>query len=148
MAKLAVLISRPNSPTKQISSPAPPFPDSVPFPGDFAGASGPRQGRRLDCRIPRSRASCSRVRGRNEPVLTVIRMNSSEAHRSTHPLHRRRKPPRLSRMHTSPKSPAYLSESCLRPGSVEAAAGGPPREATEGTRRRLPWVNYTARRTS
>lgn len=57
MAKLAVLISSPKTGTTHCPSAL-----FVLFP-----AEGPTQGRRLVCKVPRSRANCSKVRGRNEP---------------------------------------------------------------------------------
>jgi hypothetical protein len=62
MAKLAVLISRPKTGTTHW-----PFSASlVLFP-----AEEPTQGRRLVCRVPRSRANCSKVSGRNDPGCTI-----------------------------------------------------------------------------
>lgn len=148
MAKLAVLISSPNSPTTHVSSAAPPLPDSFPFPADFAGTSGPTHGRWFDWRKPRSRASCSRVSGTKEPRATMLRINSPESQRPAHPPRRRQKPPRLFRRHTSPRAPAWLSRSCLRLGSAEIAVGGLPGETTREVRTRRSWANCVARKVS
>lgn len=63
MAKLAVLTSRPKTGTTH-----------GPFSALFVlfPADDPTQGRRLVCKVPRSRANCSKVRGRKEPGIVSI----------------------------------------------------------------------------
>lgn len=148
MAKLAVLICSPNNPTTHCSSSLPSRAntgDSVPLPGDCPGEPGPTQGRWLDCRAPRSRASCSKVRGRNEPVDTnKVRTRSPDRNGVTHPRHRRRKPRQRCRRHTSPRSRACLSAWCLRRDSAESAVAHPRREEMREKWRKRPSANRGA----
>jgi hypothetical protein len=74
MAKLAVLISSPMSPTTHWSFSDPSrrsIAGAVPFPADADGEFGPTQGRWLDLKAPRSRANCSNVSGRKEPIAPL-----------------------------------------------------------------------------
>lgn len=148
MAKLAVLICNPNSPTTHCSSSLPSRAntgDSVPLPGDCPGEPGPTQGRWLECRTPRSRASCSKVRGRNEPVdANKVRARSSGRNDVTYPRRRRRKPRQQCHRHTSPRSRACLSAWCPRRDSAEYAVGDPQPEETREKWRKMPSANRGA----
>ena len=142
MAKLAVLICRPKNPTTHCSLSAPSrrsMAGALPFPSE--GEPGPTQGRWLDCKVPLSRANCSRVMGRNDPSgPTKSKSNPKLVQRVAWTYQRRR--PRIlrpqSHKRTIRESRAGLSAWYLRRDSEEAADGRPPvARTTRGVYR--PW---------